>query len=49
LKESEVERRLEEKVRSKDIKIEELKRNIFMLEETVMNLKKKDEFDEDVI
>ena len=34
-------KRLEEKCRGKDFKIDELKQNIFLLEETVMKLKKK--------
>ena len=35
-------KRLEEKNRIKDGKIDELKQNIFVLEETIMKLKKKE-------
>ena len=37
------ERRLEDKIRTKDHKIEEMKNNIYILEETIVKLKKKDE------
>jgi hypothetical protein len=33
---------MEDKIKNKDIKIEELKKNIYLLEETIYNLKKKE-------
>lgn len=45
LRESEVERRMDEKLKNKDQKIEELRANVLVLEETVSNLKKKQDTD----
>lgn len=47
LRESEVERRIEEKLKSKDLRIEELKNTVFVLEQNLANIKRKAEADQE--
>ena len=41
IRDEDIDRRYEERIKGRDKKIEDLKQNVFMLEETIINLKKK--------